>query len=49
MGETFFDLVIKEFRQKIMSSSKSIELGLTIYSKSGMRLVSIIDKKLEAK
>jgi hypothetical protein len=49
MGETFFDFFINEFRQNIMSSSKSIELGRTMCSKRGIKDVSMIERKLAAK
>jgi len=49
IGETVFDFFIKEFKQKIMSSSKSIDVGLTIYSSNGIKEVSMIDRKFAAK
>ena len=42
--DTYLDFFIKEIRQKMMSSSKSMEVGCTMYSKSGIRVVSMIVK-----
>jgi hypothetical protein len=49
IGDTFLDFFMSEFRQNIMSSSKSMEFGLTMYSNRGIKEVSMMVKKFAAK
>jgi hypothetical protein len=49
VGETTLDFFISEVRQNMISSSKSIRLGVTRYSNNGSSVSSIIYRKLAAK
>lgn len=49
VGETYFAFLIIEQIQNKISSSKSIAVGLTKYSKRGLRISSICCKKFEIK